>query len=102
MQCLEMKYQATLRNSELIIKDEGSRRLRLRILLLENENDELHEQLALDDDRIDALEQEGEDLRAQLERALEEASRHESASRVQARELNNLKASPSILLICGL
>lgn len=75
----------------MIIKDESARRLRLRILLLENENDELHEQLALADDRIDELEQEGEDVRQQLDRLQEETSRHEAESRSQTRELNHLK-----------
>jgi hypothetical protein len=57
-QCLEIAYQETLRSTDMIIKDEGARRLRLQILMLENENDDLHEQLALGDDRIDVLEQE--------------------------------------------
>jgi hypothetical protein len=86
-----MAYQETLRNSDLIIKDESARRLRLRILLLENENDDLHEQLALADDRIDGLEQEGEDVRTQLELAQEDSSRHEAELRSQTRELKTLK-----------
>ena len=67
-----MAYRETLRNAELIIKDEGARRLRLRILMLENENDDLHEQLALGDDRIDVLEQENQEIRSQLDRAQED------------------------------
>jgi chromosome segregation ATPase len=86
-----MAYQETLRNGDLIIKDEGARRLRLRILLLENENDDLHEQLALADDRIGGLEQEGEELRAQMETAQEDTRRQELELRSQTRELNNLK-----------
>jgi len=86
-----MAYQETLRKADLIIKDEGARRLRLRILLLENENDELHEQLALADDRIDGLEQEGEDARAQLEVAQEDSHRFEAELRNQTRELKNLQ-----------
>jgi hypothetical protein len=65
--------------------------LRLRILLLEGENDELHEQLALADDRIDVLEQESEELQGQYEQIQEDAHHHESELRVQTRELNNLK-----------
>ena len=86
-----MAYQETLRKAELIIKDEGARRLRLRILMLENENDDLHEQLALGDDRIDLLEQESQELRGQLDRAQEDVLRQENELRIQARELNNLK-----------
>jgi chromosome segregation ATPase len=84
-------YRETLLKTDLIVKDEGARRLRLRILLLEGENDDLHEQLALADDRIDVLEQEGEELRGQFEQIQEDARHHESEVRVQTRELNNLK-----------
>jgi uncharacterized coiled-coil DUF342 family protein len=88
-----MAYQETLRNVDLIIKDEGARRLRLRILLLENENDDLHEQLALADDRIDGLEQEGDEVRTELENSREDLQRQEAELRSQTRELNNLKVS---------
>lgn len=88
---MELAYQEALLKSDLIVKDEGARRLRLRILLLEGENDDLHEQLALADDRIDMLEQEGDELRGQFEQAQEDARHHESELRVQTRELNNLK-----------
>ena len=93
-----MAYQEALRNTDSIVKDEGARRLRLRILMLENENDDLHEQLALGDDRIDLLEQEGDELREQLERAHDETQRHEADSRVQTRELNNLRVCPASLI----
>lgn len=73
------------------MKDEGARRLRLRILLLENENDELHEQLAVGDDRNDLLEQTTAELRDQLSDTQEDFRRQEAELRVQGRELNNLK-----------
>jgi peptidoglycan hydrolase CwlO-like protein len=88
-----MAYEEALRNTDMIIRDEGSRRLRLRILMLENENDDLHEQLALGDDRIDVREQEIEELRGQLGYAQEEICRQEAELRTRARELQNLKAS---------
>ena len=80
-----------MRKADFIIKDEGSRRLRLRILLLESENDDLHEQLALADDRIDILEQDCEKVRAEQEHAEADACRYENELRVQTRELSNLK-----------
>lgn len=93
-----MAYQEALRNTDSIVKDEAARRLRLRILMLENENDDLHEQLALGDDRIDVLEQEGDELREQLERAQDETQRHEADARVQTRELNNLRVCLTSLI----
>lgn len=65
--------------------------------MLENENDDLHEQLALGDDRIDILEQEGDELREQLERAHDETERHETDSRVQSRELSNLRVRLALI-----
>lgn len=90
-QRLDLAYQENLRNTEIIIKDEGARRLRLRILMLENENDELHEQLALGDDRNDVLEQTADELRGQLSEAQEHVRRQEVELRVRGRELVNLK-----------
>jgi chromosome segregation ATPase len=95
-QSLEMAYQETLRNTDIIIKDEGARRLRLRILMLENENDDLHEQLALEDDRIDVLEQESEELRGQLGQAQEEVCQREAELRTQTRESQNLKVGGTL------
>jgi len=59
--------------------------------MLENENDDLHEQLALGDDRIEVLEHESDELREQLERAQDEIERHEADARAHTRELNNLR-----------
>jgi len=88
---LELAYQEAIRKSDFIIQDEGARRLRLQIHLLENENDELHEQLAIEDDRIDELEQDCAELQRQVEQAESTSHRYETELRVKARELTNLK-----------
>lgn len=80
-----------MRKVEVIIQDETERRLRVQILLLEHDNDDLQEQLAHGDDRIDELEQEGEDLKSQLEEARESVSYLETEMRTQVRELGNLR-----------
>lgn len=59
--------------------------------MLENENNDLHEQLAVGEDRADLLEENGEELRAQLEHTQEEARRRETELRTQTREVNNLR-----------
>lgn len=88
---LELAYQETVRKSDFIIQDEAARRLRLRILLLEDENDELREQLAIEDDRLDELEQDCAELQRQVEQAETASHRYETELRMKARELNNLK-----------
>jgi len=80
-----------LRKTDLIMKDEDARRLRLRIFLLKNENDDLQDQLAFANDRIDCLEQEGDEVRAALDTTRDGLQRHEAESRIQTRELNMLK-----------
>jgi hypothetical protein len=88
---LELAYQETLRKSGFIIQDEAARRLRLQILLLEDENDELHEQLAIEDDRIDELERGCVELQRQVEQAEATSHCYESELRIKTRELSNLK-----------
>jgi cell division inhibitor SulA len=66
--------------------------------MLENENDDLHEQLALGDERVDVLEQETEKLRADLGNAQEVVSRQESEQRINAKELSTLKVNNYIFL----
>ena len=97
-QSLELAYKESLGKADFIIRDEGARRLRLHILLLENENDDLHEQLALADDRIDTLEQEHDEVRAQQEHAEDDACHYENELRAQTRELSNLKVK---WLVCN-
>ena len=91
-----MAFQEALRNTDFIVRDEDSRRLRLRIVMLENENVDLYEQVASRDDRVDLLEQECEVMRSQLDQAQEVISRRENEERAQAREFNNLKVRRAI------
>lgn len=93
---LELAYQETIRKSDFIIQDEAARRLRLQILLLEDENDELHEQLAIEDDRLDELEQDCAELQRQVEQAEVTSHRYEKELRMKARELSNLKVKLQI------
>lgn len=90
---MEALHQETLHGAELIVRDENSRRLRLRILLLEEEVADLNEQLCGDDERITDLEQERDDLKAQLEQNEEEARRIDGNFRLATREVNGLKVS---------
>ncbi|KAH8820981.1 hypothetical protein F5884DRAFT_766082 [Xylogone sp. PMI_703] len=90
-QCLEVAYQESLRKTDMIVQDEAARRLRLQILLLENQNDELHEQLAVGEERIDGLEEEGERLQLELQAAQDYSSHYANELRLKERELNNLK-----------
>lgn len=100
---LEVAYLAATRNTESIIKDEGARKLRLKIMLLENENVDLHEQLALADERIDDLDQEADRLQTELDSAWQDLERQEVELRSQARESNSLKVNlySFVYMVCA-
>ena len=93
-----MSYKEAVCGAEAVVKDESERRLRLQILMLENENDDLTEQLGKADDQIDALALESDEMRAQLENAQADASRQENDLKSQARELSNIKVRQTQLL----
>jgi uncharacterized coiled-coil DUF342 family protein len=88
---MEAVYIEELRQLDLVVKDEGERRLRVQIHLLEDENGDLHEQLAMDDERIDQVERDRDETQAQIVQMEEHNRRLESELRASTRELNNLR-----------
>lgn len=92
---LEQAYQRSLHDFDSIVAEEDARRLRLRILLLEDENDDLHEQLAEEDERAESLEREAQELQDRLVDSEEECQRALANLRVQARDVDTLKVGAS-------
>ena len=72
---------------------ESARQLRLRILLLEDENDDLHYQLAEEDDRVDVLEKSTEELREKVVVLESDAKRTQTSLRLKMREAENMQVS---------
>ena len=93
MSNLELKFNDKLHQIDLTVKDEEARRLQLQVLLLGNENNDLHDQLAAGDGRIDELEKEREDIHNQMTEAEENAHRLETELRLSDREVSNLRVS---------
>jgi hypothetical protein len=96
---LELIYVQCARKNDLLFQEEEARQLRLRILLLEDENDDLHDQLAQEDDRIDTLEKEKEELQERANEALRDLALAQTELRAKGRELDNIKVL-SFLRIC--
>lgn len=90
---LELAYEKSQRQTDIIYETESARQLRVRIFLLEDENDDLHEQLALGDERIDVLEKSVQDVQDQHEIAGESLQRVQSDLRVKTREVETLKVT---------
>ncbi|KAI9724947.1 MAG: hypothetical protein M1812_000223 [Candelaria pacifica] len=89
---LELAYEQSMQRVDISYKEEEARQLRVGILLLEDENDDLHDQLTQDDDRIDNLERCVDEGR---ERILEVETRLQCAQgelRTKTRELDVAKA----------
>ncbi|KAI9769501.1 MAG: hypothetical protein M1840_003978 [Geoglossum simile] len=89
---LELIYVQCARKNDLLFQLEEARQLRLRILLLEDENDDLHDQLAQEDDRADTLEKEKEELQERVSEALRDLALAQAELRSKDRELDNAKA----------
>ncbi|KAI9762553.1 MAG: 2' O-ribose methyltransferase [Chaenotheca gracillima] len=89
---LEQAYEKSAHAIETILQDENARKLRLHILLLEDENDDLHEQLTQNDDHVDVLEGELGERQERLVELEFELRRAQSDARSKTRELEGAKA----------
>ncbi|OTA87395.1 hypothetical protein M434DRAFT_399487 [Hypoxylon sp. CO27-5] len=89
---LELKHQMNASNTELLVKDEDVRRLRLRILMLRDENTSLRDQIAQNNDTNAKLTAQCEGLSAQIEAKMDIIRSQEKQLRKQEREYSNLKA----------
>lgn len=94
-QGLELAYQSSIQKMDSVISNEELRKLRLQLLLVEEDNNGLHEQLASSDDRIDAIEQERDELLQQLQLARETSVSRDAELRTQAREIATLRVRVS-------
>lgn len=86
-----MKYQNTMNQTELVVKDEEARRLKLRVVLLRDEVATLRDQLADKDSRIRKLSQQYDEIRVQLDRMNQACMDQETQLRSQARQQAELK-----------
>lgn len=90
---LELAYEKLLRQTDIVFEIESARQSRVRIFLLEDETDDLHDQLALGDDRIDVLEKSVQNVQDQLEIASGNLLRAQSDLRVRTREVETMKVT---------
>ncbi len=96
MHNLDTGYRKTSHQTELVIKDEEARRLKLRSLLLRDENAAIKDDLARKEERIKKLLAQHEAVQEQLQITSEKARQQENRMRSQARELADLKVSPDL------
>lgn len=88
---LALAYEKSLKQTEIVYIVERTRQLRLQILLLEDENDQLHEQLAQGDGRIDGLNKLCSELQGSLDATQGSLETAQSDLRLRLREIETLK-----------
>ncbi|KAH6842514.1 hypothetical protein B0I37DRAFT_345584 [Chaetomium sp. MPI-CAGE-AT-0009] len=91
MHNLDMKYRQASHDCDLVVKEEEARRLKLRSMVLRDETSGVKDQLAQRDLRVKELVVQIDDVRSQLDSALEKSRRQENLMQSQAREITNLK-----------
>lgn len=99
---LELNLARSTHSVEIVSKDEDIRKLRFQLLLLEDENDGLHEQLQAEDVRMEELEQSLDDALARSEQKEAELQTVFNELRMKTREMEITKvvivSSPSTRL----
>ena len=88
---MEVAYEKSFQQPEIVLLDEKVRRLRLQILLLEVENGDIYAQLAIQDQRSDELMLYRNEVETQLEVAADNLQNAQSDMRVKLREIETLK-----------
>lgn len=91
---LDLKYHGAMHQTDLIVKDEEARRLKLRVIVLRDEVAVLRDQLAEKDDRMSNLSQQYDDIRAQLDHMNQTCQDQADQLRTQARQHSDLKVLP--------
>lgn len=90
-----MAYERTFLDSRSIYNEEEARRFRVQILLLEDEKDDLHTQLAQSDQLVDQLEKNKIHTRNQLNMAEKCLERARLDQQAKSRENDLLKVKSS-------
>ncbi|KAK0701497.1 hypothetical protein B0T21DRAFT_405714 [Apiosordaria backusii] len=88
---LDLQYQQSAHQLELVIREEDARRAKVRQLLLQDETSTLRDQIAQRDARIKDLVDQADDVRQQLDSLHERCRRQEKVMQTQNREISNLK-----------
>lgn len=97
---LEQDYEKTHRQTQNILHDEAARVLRVRIMLLEHENDILQEQLDEADYRVEDLENAEADAKDNLVQAENDLQRAQHDLRLRCREVETLKVRCNCRRVC--
>ncbi|KAH7630303.1 hypothetical protein B0T09DRAFT_357868 [Sordaria sp. MPI-SDFR-AT-0083] len=88
---LEMRYKQAVHQADLLVREEDGRRMKLRSMVLRDDNATLKDQLAHKDNRIKILIQQADDARHLIESIQQQCARQEKQIQAQIREIAHLK-----------
>ncbi|OQU94674.1 hypothetical protein CLAIMM_01004 [Cladophialophora immunda] len=94
---LELNYERALRDAERIYEEERVRGLRIQLLLLEHENDELQEQAESGEDEQHHLQEVNEELNGRLADAEADFQQAQMDLKARLRDLEYLKTEVNVL-----
>lgn len=88
---LEMRYKQAVHQTDLLVREEDGRRMKLRSMVLRDDNSSLKDQVAHRDNRIKILIQRADDARHLIESIQQQCARQEKQIQAQMREIAHLK-----------
>ncbi len=94
---LELAYERALREAERIYEEERVRALRVQLLLLEHDNDDLQEQAEKDEDEQHHMEDTNEELRAHLAEVEADLQQTQMDLKARTRDLDHLRTEVNSL-----
>lgn len=86
-----MRYKQAVHQADLLVREEDGRRMKLRSMVLRDDNATLKDQLAHKDNRIKILIQQADDARHLIESIQQQCARQEKQIQAQIREIAHLK-----------
>ncbi len=95
---LEQAYERTLREAERIYEEERVRALRVQLLLLEDENDEMQERIDQNDVELTKAEDDNDDLRQQISEVAEELQQAQTELKARKRDVEHYKTEVHALI----
>ena len=94
---LEQAYERALHAAERIYEEERVRALRVQLLLLEDENDELQERLDDNDEQLNKAEDNTDDLRQELGEVVEELQQVQTELKARTRDVEHYRTEVNAL-----
>ena len=94
---LEQAYERALREAERIYEEERVRALRVQLLLLEDENDDLQEKLDMNDGELNKVEDNYDELRQQLSEVAEELQQVQTELKARMRDVEHYRTEVNAL-----